>query len=254
MNKKMIILLFTFLTLFITGCDSSSKQEKNNNDNEKEELVYIEPSFKLYKVDVDGYSYTYNNTDVYVNDEGIVIDNENKKVYDTKNKKMIDYNKYTKDNPSKIVISFAKQRNECREKIFCDSYFGCSMDNFAIQDIQYLIYPDGETGVTPDYLSYEWCPIEISDDIVKELEEEGYKVWGRGLADAATPPYYDDSMSTPLSIAIEISGKDRAKTEKYLFDKYGLAAFVNRRPEKYSNLVLSESTCETHELNCEKVD
>ena len=253
MNKKMIILLFTFLTLTITGCDSSSKIEENNNENKKEELIYEEPSFKLYKIDVDGYSFTYTNTDVYVNNEGIVIDNENKKVYDVINKKMIDYNEYTKDNPSKIGISFAKQRNECREKIYCDKYFGCSLDNFAIQDIQYLIYPDGENCVTPDYLSYEWCPIEITDEEVKKLESEGYKVWGRGLADAATPPYYDDSISTPLSIAIEISRKDKTTTEKYLFDNYSLVAF-SRRPEKYSNWSLSESSCKTYELNCEKVD
>ena len=253
MNKKLIILLF-FITLFISGCDKANKKVENEIDEKINESVYEEPVFKLYKVLVDGYNYAYRNTDVYVNDEGIVIDNDNKKIYDTKNKKIISYDEYIKNNPSRIVISFAKQRSECREKINCDDSWGCSMDNFAIQDLQYMIYQDGLTGVTPDYLSYEWCPIEISDDVINQLEIDGYKVWGRGLVDAARPPYYDDSNSTPLSIAIEIDRNDMAKTEKYLFSKYGLVDFDNRKPEKYSNWFLTEYNCSKYGLKCEKVD
>lgn len=249
-KKKNIIILFISMVLLVSGCGRQHNEQQHNNLNNNQNLNIEKQNntsinideliFPLYKTAFDNYNYVYVNDDIRVN-EDIVIDNENKKVYDLKNSVEINYDEYSKNNPTRVVNNFVLLRNECRTRTACDGT-GCSISNYMIQDLQYMIDP--VNGITPEYLLYEWCPINISDELIDELNNDGYKVWGRGLANS-------EGKSTPLSIAIEFnSNSDR----KILLEKYGLLDLFDTSPKEYFNMRLSNYTCDKYGLKCENRD
>lgn len=243
--KKMIILCL--MIILVTGCNKSNDEHNNNlkdiqNTNIEEKDISIninEIIFPLYKTIIEGDNYSYVNNNVRAN-ENIVIDNENKKVYDLKNSVEINYDEYSKNNPTHTVMNFVLLRNECKVKAACDNV-GCSISNYGIQDLQYMI---DSNGITPEYLLYEWCPIEISNSLVSELNNDGYKVWGRGLSDS-------NGKSTPLSIAIEFNNNS---DRKILLEKYGLLDLFDTSPKEYFNMKLNNYVCNKYGLKCENKD
>lgn len=249
MKHRLVCLL---IILLITGCSDSNTsntythqniaKEPNVMEQQDETIDISKIEFPLYKITPDGSTYVYGNDNITVRDD-VIIDNENKKVYDRLNNKELDYDEYSKNNPTRSVINFVLLRNECRRKAACDNT-GCSISNYMIQDLQYMIDP--VNGITPDYLLYEWCPINISDDLINELNSNGYKVWGRGLADS-------EGKSTPLSIAVEVP--PLSKTDrKVLLEKYGLLDLFDTSPSQYFGLPLSKYTCKDNNLKCVEVD
>lgn len=249
MRNKLIVLL---VILLITGCSDKNTSNTYTHQNtakepniaeQQDETIYISKiEFPLYKVAPDGYNYVYVNDNITVRND-VIIDNENKKVYDRLNNKELDYDEYSRNNPTRSVINFVLLRNECRRKAACDST-GCSISNYMIQDLQYMIDP--VNGITPDYLLYEWCPININDDLINELNNDGYKVWGRELANS-------EGKSTPLSIAIEVS--HLSKTDrKILLEKYGLLDLFDTSPSQYFGLPLNSYVCKENNLTCKEVN
>ena len=248
MKHKLICLL---IILLITGYSNKNTSNTYTHQNITKEPNIVEQQdntidvsqieFPLYKVAPDGSTYVYVNDNVTVRGN-IIIDNENKKVYDKSTNKELDYDEYIKNNPTKSVINFVLLRDECKKKAACDNT-GCSISNYMIQDLQYMINPDG---ITPDYLLYEWCPVDISDELINELNNDGYKVWGRGLANS-------EGKSTPLSIAIEVSHISK-NDRKILFKKYGLLDLFDSSPKQYVGLPLSKYTCKDNNLKCVEVD
>lgn len=209
MRKKVIVVLM--LLLFVVGCNTNNNvNEKSKNENVEKndsEIIDIDSLvYPLYKMTNDGYNYYYVNENVRVTLSNILIDNERKEVIDLENKKLLDYNDYISKNPVNAVINFVLLRSECREKVSCTEIGGCQIGNYGIQDLQEMIDP--VNGVTPNYLMYEWCPVEISDEFIKQINDlKGFKVWGRGLENI-------NDEKSPLSIAIELPSGDTYLNEK----------------------------------------
>lgn len=249
MRKKAIVVLA--LLLFVVGCNTNNnvneKSKSENVEKNDSEIIDIDSLvYPLYKITNDGYNYYYVNENVSVTFSNILIDNERKEVIDLENKKLLNYNDYISKNPVNVVINFVLLRSECREKVSCTEIGGCQIGNYGIQDLQEMIDP--VNGVTPNYLMYEWCPVEISDEFIKQINDlEGFKVWGRGLENI-------NDEKSPLSIAIELPSGDTYLNEKKLFDEYGLLNLFNASPKKYFNVRLNLSTCNKYNLKCEYKD
>lgn len=248
MNKKIVFLLL-FLVLVVGCSDNVSKKTETNNNIEKKEPEKIDVDnlvFPLYRMTRDDYNYFYANDNIRITSSKIIIDNEKKRIIDLEKKELLDYNDYIKNNPSNTIINFILVRNECRKKVSCTKIGGCQIGNYGIQDLSEMIDP--VNGVTLNYLMYEWCPIEISDDLIKKINNlEGFKVWGRGLEDI-------NGEKTPLSIAIEFPAGETYPNEKKLFDEYGLLDLFNASPKKYFSLGLNSYTCNEYNLKCENKD
>lgn len=250
-NVKLIGLLA--ILILVTGCGDKSinnieshqvlAKEPNVVEQQDKTIDLNEIEFPLYKTTPDGYNYIYKNANIIVNDN-MIIDSENKKIYSRLSNKELDYNEYVENYPTHLVINYVLVNNKCKQKIACD-HMGCSISNYKLEELQEEIDP--VNGISLDYLMYEYCPINIPDELVNELNNNGYKTWGRGLANL-------NNQNTPLSIAIELPDNNTYLTEKALFEKYGLISLLGTSPKQYFSKPLSKSTCKEYNLNCKEVN
>lgn len=246
MKKSLIIL---FILLLIAPACGKKDSIKNNNLEEKPKVQEVDINslvFPLYKHTRDDYTY-YNNPEIYViESDNIVIDTTKKMVIDFNKKELLDYNKFIKENPLGDIRNFVLLNNRCRQEIYCDDEFGCTLPNYGIEALQEEIDPIN--GVTPDYLVEEWCPIEISEEIINQINNlEGVQVLGRELPNM-------DNKIVKNSVAINLLSENKIAHLNELFYNYGLLNPYQYSVKGYTKYNLRPDICERMQLKCEKID
>ncbi len=248
--KKSFLILFSLLFMF-TGCgnDEDINNNKKPENNQKEEVKEVDIDnlvFPLYKHTRDDYTY-YDNNNIYVIEaDNIVIDETNKMVIDFNKKELLNYDDFIKTNPLGDIRNFVLLNNRCRQEITCDDMWGCQLGNPGIENLQEEIDPIN--GVAPDYLVQEWCPLEISDETINQINNiEGVQVLGREL------PNMDNEI-IKNSIAINLLQENKIQNLKDLFYNYGLLNLYQYGVKGYTKYNLRPDICERMQLNCEKVD
>lgn len=251
MNKKIIFIFIILNLLFISGCEKNNDDvkidEKENMQNQEIKKTDIDSLiFPLYKQVNGDYTY-YVNNDIYViESDNIVIDTINKMVIDFNKKELLDYDEFIKNNPLGDIRNFVVLNNRCRQEITCNDTFACQLGNYGIENLQEEIDPIN--GVTPDYLVQEWCPIEVSDDLIKQLDSiKDVRVIGKELPNM-------DNETIKNSLAIKIPEENKIKILKDLFYNYGLLDLYQYGVKGYTKYSLRSDICERMQLKCENKD